>query len=41
MMLRANAASSTETQLVELGQRESDNQQAALPLLTALPPLSA
>jgi uncharacterized protein YhaN len=41
MMLRAGADGSAESQLVELGRLEPDNEQAALPLLTALPPLSA
>jgi uncharacterized protein YhaN len=41
MMMRASAGSSTASQLIELGRREPDSQQAALPLLTALPPLSA
>ena len=41
MMMRESAGSSTASQLIELGRREPDSQQAALPLLTALPPLSA
>jgi uncharacterized protein YhaN len=41
LMLRAAADSSTESQLIELGESDPQSEQAALPLLTALPPLSA
>jgi uncharacterized protein YhaN len=41
MMLRAAADSATESQLIELGRIEPDSRQVSLPLLTALPPLSA
>ena len=41
MMLRAAADSDTASQLIELGRVEPDSRQGSLPLLTALPPLSA
>jgi uncharacterized protein YhaN len=41
LMLRAGADGPAKPQLIELGRVSPDNEQAALPLLTALPPLSA
>lgn len=41
MLLAAGSDASTESQLVELGRVEPASEQASLPLLTALPPLSA